>query len=217
MQDIVKYKFEAFFSSYSARRLPKGQILIYGRDEPPGIFYLSAGQIKQYDINEQGHELIVSVYKEPTIFPVEYALNHTPNRYFYESFTDVIVRRAPREYVEQFLKTNPDVVYELLSKVYSGLEDMQIRMAYMMGGSARNRVLVELLLDCKRYGIHMPDGTHILQIHESEIAARTGLTRETVSRQLSAIAAEKHIAVNRKEIIIRDLDLLNKELNNNIS
>ncbi|NCU39129.1 helix-turn-helix domain-containing protein, partial [Candidatus Saccharibacteria bacterium] len=66
--------------------------------------------------------------------------------------------------------------------------------------------------DCKKYGVQRPDGSYILNLHENDIAARTGLTRETISRHLSHINHGKLIQIGRKNIIIKDIALLEKEL-----
>jgi CRP/FNR family transcriptional regulator len=201
-----------FFSNYPERQLAKGQILIHAGDNPPGVFYLASGQIKQYSITDSGAEIIVKFYKESAIVPLSWAVNRTLNNYFYECFSDVVIRKAPVSEVEEFLRGNPDVVYDLLKRAYVSIEDLYARMASTMGESARNRMLLQVIQDCKKYGVQRPDGSYILNLHENDIAARTGLTRETISRHLSQINHGKLIQIGRKNIIIKDIALLEKEL-----
>lgn len=212
MKSPTQQKIDDFYSKYPERRFARGQIIVYAGDDPPGIFYLTSGQIKQYGITESGNETIVKFYKEPAIVPLSWAVNRTHNNYFYECFSDVIMRRAPADEVEKFLRSNPDVVYNLLSRVFASAEDLYARMASMMGESARDRMIMELIFDCKKYGVQQPDGSYVLNLHESDIAARTGLSRETISRHLSQISHGNLVKVGRKNIIISNVELLEKEL-----
>lgn len=212
MKSPVQQKIDEFYSKYPERHFTKGQILIYAGDDPPGIFYLTSGQVKQYDITESGNETIVKVYKAPSILPLSWLINRTHNKYFYECFTDATIRSAPVDIVDVFLRDNSDVTYDLLSSAYAGMEDLYTRLIYAMGESAQNRTIMELLLECKKYGVQQPDGSYVLNIHESDIAARTGLSRETISRHLSSIIPNDLVTVGRKNITIRDIELLENEL-----
>ena len=44
-EDIAK-SIEKFFSHYPLKRFKKGQILIYGGDDPAGIFHLVSGKVR---------------------------------------------------------------------------------------------------------------------------------------------------------------------------
>lgn len=212
MTSQAQQKINDFFSQYPERHLAKGQILIHAGDTPPGIFYIASGQLKQYTITDSGNEIIVKLYKQPAIVPLSWALNRTQNEYFYEAFSDVVVRKAPVEKLEQLLKNNADIVYDLLKRSHTTIEDLYTRIASTMGGSTRTRMLVEVINDCKKYGTRQPDGSYVLNLHENDIAARTGLSRETISRHLSQIDHGKLIQITRKNIVIKDIALLEKEL-----
>ncbi|NCU38622.1 Crp/Fnr family transcriptional regulator, partial [Candidatus Saccharibacteria bacterium] len=176
MKPPAKQTIDDFFSSYPERHVAKGQILIHAGDDPPGVFYVASGQIKQYAITDSGAEIIVKIYKESAIVPLSWAVNRTRNNYFYECFSDVIIRKAPVSEVEEFLRNNPDFVFDLLKRAYASIEDLYARMTSAMSESARNRMLLQIIQDCKKYGVQRPDGSYILNLHENDIAARTGLT-----------------------------------------
>lgn len=212
MDDLVASKIKDFFGRYRLRRFKKGQILIYAGDEPPGIFHLVDGEVRQYDIAHNGDEVVVNVFKPPAFFPMSWAINKTPNEYFFETSTEVALRMAPAEEVVAFLKANPDVTYNLLSRLYRGTDGLLRRITYLMKGNARTRTALELIIACKRFGTQQKDGCEIT-IPESELAARAGLTRETVSRELHKLHEEGLITIGHRSIIVKDLDLLEKELN----
>lgn len=217
MERDVKHKVNDFFSQYPERKFSKGQILIYAGDDPTGIYYIQIGQIRQYDINEKGDEVVVNVFEHPSFLPMPWLLNGTRNQYFFEAFTPVTVRIAPGDDVLNFIKKNHDVTLDLLQRLYRGVDGIQRRMTHLMGGSARSRVLFELVLECKRFGKKQKNGTYILEMHEDELASRSGLARETISRHLSKLNHGTFITVTHKEIIVKNLQRLEEELGDTIA
>src|SRR3990167_34233 len=96
MEPSVASKVEAFFGRFLLKQAGVDEVLIRAGEDPPGIFYLVSGQVKEYDISGQGNEVVVNVYKPPAFFPMSWAINQTPNRYFFETITPALsVRRRP--------------------------------------------------------------------------------------------------------------------------
>ena len=212
MDDSIRQKITAFFSEYPAKHFDKQQLLVQANENPEGIYHIVSGQVRQYDISDQGNEIVVNVFKAPAFFPMSWAITGTPNRYFFEAATDLEVRIAPAEDAIEFLKQNPDVTFNLLSRLYSGVEGLQRRMAHLMGGTARTRILFELITECKRFGAKQAGGSYKLAVHEDELARRSGLTRETVNRELMGLKNIGLVSVERKQLIISDLAKLEQEL-----
>lgn len=208
MDEAVKQKIEAFFGRYPARRLGKREVLIHAGDEPEGIFYLARGQVRQYDISPQGSEIVVNVFKPPAFFPMSWAVTGMPNRYFFETATNVELHVAPRQEAVNFLRGNPDVLFDLLRRVYSGAEGLQRRMAHLMGGTAKTRLVFELVTEGKRFGNQQPDGSVAVAVHEDELARRAGMSRETVNRELAGLKRQRLVSVGRQQLVIPDLDRL---------
>lgn len=148
----VDAKVRAFFQGFPARKFDKDHILVHAGDDPPGVFYLEEGNVREYDISNQGDEIVVNVFKPPAFFPMSWAINRTPNQYFYTAESKIVVRRAPADEVVGFLKSNPDVTFDLLSRVYRGTDGLLRRMAHLMGSDARTRLLFELLIEGRRFG-----------------------------------------------------------------
>jgi CRP-like cAMP-binding protein len=76
-----------------------------------------------------------------------------------------------------------------------------------MADSARSRVLYELLIECRRFGIQRGHGV-VVSLNESDIAAHAGLARETVSRELGRLKDEDVVSVIKQEIFVNDLEKL---------
>lgn len=203
--ETIQQKIEDFFAQYRSRRYPKGQMLILSGDDTDYIYHLIEGRVKEYDVSYRGDEVILNIFKPPAFFPMSLAINKTRNPYIYEAETDVEIRQAPADEVLKFLKTNPDVMYDLLSRVYRGVDGLLSRMAFLMAGSARSRLIHELILECRRFGEPQTDGSVLLKINEKDLGARAGLSRETVNREAGKLKKEGLITIHRNDIRIKDV------------
>lgn len=208
---IVSKKVEDFFEKYPARKYQKGQILILNDDEPKTIYLLRSGSVKQYDISYRGEELVLNMYKPGAFFPMSYALNGGKSQYIFEANTDIEVRQAPSEDVVSFLSTNPDVLADLLARVYRGTDALLGRIVQLADGSAKTRLVYELVITAKRFG--QQDGDkYTLQITEKELGTRAGLSREAVSRAMQKLKSEDLANLEDGCIIIKNLTKLEKSI-----
>ncbi len=211
MPPEVAAKIAAFFARYPQRQLPKGLILIQAGEDPSGISYLIKGSVRQYDITDKGDEVVVNIFKPPAFFPMSYALNGSPNEYFYEAAEEVIMRQAPIAATLAFIEEHPDVMLDLLRRVYSGVDGLLRRQVVAMGGTAMSRLSFELLVAGKRFGKMLANGRCFVGIKETELATRTGLTRETVSRCLHRLKELDIVSVVRGGVVIKNAALLQRE------
>lgn len=207
MNPEIAARIEQFFAQYRIHHYAKGQVLIQAQSSPEYIYQLLDGRVKQYDISFRGDEVILNIFKPPAFFPMSYAINQTPNSYFFEAETDASARLAPIPDVISFIKSEPDVLYDLLARVYRGTDGLLGRLAHLMAGTARSRILYELLLQCRRFGEARDDGMAI-GLTETDIAARAGLARETVSREIRKLRTDGLISANKNELLIADPDRL---------
>lgn len=212
MDTGVSKKIDEFFSQYNVREYRKGQILVFAQEEPRYVFQLVEGNVRQYDISAHGDEIVVNIFKPRAFFPMSWAINKTPNTYFYETTSTVKLRQADPEKTVEFLRANPDVLFDLLSRVYRGTDGLLGRMAHLMGGSATARVVYELVISCERFGEKDTKTGYVIPINESTLATLTGLSRETVNREVRKLAVRKLVEPGRTGIRIHNLDNLRSAL-----
>ena len=93
-----------FLPSLSIKHTKKKELLIRADDDPSGIFYLKKGFVREYAITKKGDELVVNMFKPVSFFPMSWAINNTPNMYFFEAVTDLRVWRAPKDKALAFFK-----------------------------------------------------------------------------------------------------------------
>jgi len=210
MDEKVKIIVEAFFSSFPVHSYKKGELLVRADDQPRGVMYLTKGSVKVYAISHKGEEVVVNIFSVGSFFPLSWAIADLDNSYFYEALESVTLRRAPKDVAIEFLKKNPDVVFDLLTRMYRGVDGLLLKMTYLMGENAYVRLVGELLVSVKRFGT-FTEGTCSVKITERELAARTGLTRETVSRQIHELKKKGLLTLTRDAVHITDITSLEKE------
>jgi CRP-like cAMP-binding protein len=208
----IATKIDNFFTQYPKRSYPKGQILVFAEESPEHIFYMVAGKVRQYAISYRDDEVIVNIFKAPAFFPMSWAINRTTNHYFYKTETESKLHIAPPDDALKFLEANPDVALDLLSRVYHGAEGLMGRLVHLMSGTARSRLIYELIVEARRFGKLNDAASYELSLSEVDLAARSGLSRETVNRAMRRLKDQKLVSVTDNVIKISNLDDLQKAL-----
>lgn len=204
MPNDIKEKIVKFFTQYPVKSFDKGQFLIQAERPQSNVFYVVEGRVSQFDITPSGKEVVVNIFKRGAFFPMSWAINNTPNHYFFEASTNVAAHVVPAADAVQFLKDNPDVLFDLLARVYKGVDGVLRRMAHLMGGSAKSRLLFELLNSAYRFG-ETQDTEVFINLKENDLAKQSGLARETVSRILQELKAAGLVKIKRGGMTITSL------------
>lgn len=212
----ISEKIAKFFKQYPQQTYDKHELLLQPEEPVNSVFYITKGRISQYDIATNGSEMIVNVFKPEAFFPMSSAINHTPNLYFFEASLATTVYAAPKDDAVRFLHENPEVVFDLLARVYRGVDGVLRRMAHLMGGNAESRLIFELLNSAYRFSEPQPNAAVLVQLNESDLARHSGLARETVNRTLHSLKAAGLLETGRSGILIKDITQLETQLGTNL-
>lgn len=167
----------------------------------------------QFSISCDGEEITVNIFSPPCYFPIIYAINNIKNSYNFEALTDVELVRAPKEKVIEFIKKDPDILYDLTVRLGIKLYEVMSLMESYLSGCADRKVLMVLFNLSKRFG-RASNGQIIidLPIVHKNIASMIGLTRETVARHLSKFHKEGLITQSGRLLIITDMKKIEEQL-----
>lgn len=204
---------ETFFEKYTRLKYKKGEIILRAEDTPQGVFYLKKGYVRQYMVAESGAMLMLHIFKPNSFFPMTWALNDTPNTYYYEAMTAVEVWRAPKEAVKEFLHEYPAVVYNLTQRLLMGIVGIRRRMEYLVMDNAYDKTLLLLLYMAQNLG-DKEEGSMVLPVPltHREISAWIGTTRETASLQVETLKKRGLISYRKRQLVIPSPKALEKEL-----
>lgn len=211
MNQTILDKITQFFSTSSIKTYTKGEILTFGDQDPESVSFLLDGIVEQYDITAEGNKITVNIFKPPAFFPMSWAINKTPNTYFYAALTDIHVQQASAEKTVAFLKENSDVTFDLLSRVYKGTDAVLKRLTLAAIGVASSRLVFELLIEAYRFGTDAGEGMRSIKIKQNNLASRSGLARETVSRELHKLEKDGSLTFSKTGIIL-DIKRLERSL-----
>lgn len=200
-----------FFEKREEKYRAKDTILAMPGSNLKAVMYLVDGIVEQYDITPEGNKVIVNIFKPGSFFPMSWAINNTPNSYFFAALSDVRFKQAAPEAVVQLLKDNPEVAFDLLSRVYKGTDAILRRLVLASSGMASARLIFELIVEAYRFGVKKGDGVIAVKVKQGSLAARSGLARETVSRELHKLERAGLVELRAGEIVLR-VDDLEKQL-----
>ncbi len=213
MDEDVRRKLEVFFSKYRKVSYDAKEILIRADCDPDGVFYLTEGVVRMYAVSASGEEVVINIFKPISFFPMGWVLNDTKSHFYFEALNAVRVIKAPKEEFIKFLKAEPEVGFDLLKRIYKGLDGYFSRMEYLMSGNAQSRLITEILIFAKRLGVVSQTGVKVnLKMTEKDLAAQTGIARETVSREIHKLKEKGLIAFENSIITVLNIDDLEQEL-----
>lgn len=168
---------------------PAGSIVVIPGETPKDCFVIEKGSIRQYDIRDNGTELTLNIYKEGSVLTLPWLFHSSPNLYFFQCVSDCVLLRTPRLKLLQEFKKSPELSFETLSRVANGLDGVLNRLSAHSSTGAAQVIMTELSIEATRFGRPHPEGTFV-RIRVQDLANRTGLARETVSRTLTDLISK---------------------------
>jgi CRP/FNR family transcriptional regulator, cyclic AMP receptor protein len=209
-------EFEKFYKQFVIRKYKKGEMLIRADDNPQGIFCLTKGYVRQYTVSKLGFELTINILKPISYFPMVWAVNGTPNLYYFEALTPVEVGRAPREQVVEFIKDKPTIIFALMSQLLEDYAETLKRLEHLVFSDAYRRVISVLLYIAKHFGIEEKNGVIIhYRFTQQDIATLVGVARETANIELIKLEKAGLIKTIDHSILIESIANLETELASN--
>lgn len=213
MEKQIEDKLDAFFQQFQQVTYAKGQLLIRADQNPRGIVYLKEGVVRQYAVSTNGEELTLNLYKPVAFFPMMWAINGTENHHYFEAFTPIKTWIAPKERVIAYIKSEPEVLYDLLRRIYSGMEGVLTRMEYLLAGNMYARLITVLIITAKRFGEKNATGFSVtLKMTHADLAEQAGVSRETITRELKRLRNKKLVNTRQNTITVYSLEKLEAEL-----
>lgn len=206
-------EFESFYAQFTTRYYKKGEILIRADDDPQGIFCLKKGYVRQYTISKTGLELTLHILRPVSYFPMVWAINGTPNVYYFEALTSSEVGRAPREQVVNFIKDKPTIIFDLMSELLEDYAETLTRVEHLVFSDAYRRVISVLLYIAKHFGRKSNGGIIIKhRFTQQDIATLVGVARETASNEMGKLDKRGLIKYVNHSILFSDIKKLEAEL-----
>lgn len=186
----------------------KGEFIIRPGESPPGVFYIEKGIVKAYDITKYGEENLLIVRHDKEIFPLIWAITGQERNVIYEALDDVAVWRIDREDFLELTSNDPNMLATLLDMTVEMYRIHSERIINLEYRSVRERLISFLITMSQRFGKKTKDGIVIsVPLRQQDIASSINATRETTSRELTALEKKGYISTN-STITLKDIKAL---------
>lgn len=179
----------------------KGEFIIRPGDAPSGVFFIESGIVKAYDITKYGEENLLIIRKENEIFPLIWAITGAERHIIYQTLCPTTVWRLSREDYLAFIDSSPELTSALLAmsvEMYRIHSERIINLEYR---TVRERLISFMLTMSRRFGKITPEGTLLkVPLRQQDIASSINASRETTSRELTALE-KKGLIKNQSQFI----------------
>lgn len=200
-----------FADTYPTVFYESSEIIVHPGEAPDDMYVLEAGTVHQLDISSAGSEIVLNVFAPPAFLSVFWLFDAVENRFTYKAQERVTAKKIPCKDMQRFLLTHPEFTYDTMRRLVRGLDGFVTRLTHQMYGSAEQKIITELIIEARRF--HKHSTTNIaLKVGVNDLAARTGLARETVSRNIQKLISSNLIEKSGSTIIIPNLSKLEEAL-----
>lgn len=210
--DLLK-KLNPFFAQYKPLSYKKGQVILRPEDKIEYIYFIEKGYVKFYYLSPDGKELTFLIYNPGYIFPLLFTfLGEMVTKYYFEAYTPLTLRRAPRETFTELISTNNFLMFSLGQEVVIRWQELLNRMELLKLGSASQNVAYVIAFCAEQFGTKNGHGITIdLPLAHKDIASMVGLTRETVSLEMKKLEQQGLLEYKRSSITVKDMDIFRKQ------
>lgn len=190
-----------------------GELYSYRKEEPiynegdhsNMVFLILRGSVKCYKLDEQGKELITSVYATDEFLGFTSLIDHIPHQEFAVALEDVELAGISKSQLKNILEENQHVSLEVLEIMAESLSEIKEQLLQMAYSSVRKRTAHTLLQFSRAMGNKKGQP---LKIARSDLAGAAGVATESLIRTLSDFKHEGLISIENRDIHILDSQTL---------
>ncbi|MDR7002211.1 Crp/Fnr family transcriptional regulator [Neobacillus niacini] len=185
-----------YFRSYK-----KNQCLFMQGDPRDKIFFLLNGYVMYERSNEEGDMVSIDFIKKNQMFPYVGLFQDGVYQDTATAATDVDLYFIQTHVLEEWMKTHPRQLLNVIHKLSDILDLYQNRVQKIMTPNAHDRVLHSLQFLMEDLGEKSKEGIVIpCPLTAANIAKISGTTRETVSLLMNQLKRDQVISIDAKKI-----------------
>jgi len=197
------------FHSGTSLNYKKGEFIIRPGETLSGVFYIETGLVKAYNITKYGEENLLIIRKAGEIFPLIWAITGQEKHVIYETLTPATVWRLDQKLYLNFIQKHTHVLAPLLDMTLEMYRLHSERIINLEYRTVRERLISFLLTTSSRFGRVTESGTVLeVPLKQQDIASSINASRETTSRELTALERKGLVDTHQPMIVIKDIKAL---------
>jgi CRP-like cAMP-binding protein len=192
----------------------KNDYIIHRGDSPNGVYYIYQGLVKAYDITKYNEENLLIIRKQDEIFPLIWATTGHDRNVIYQALAPTTTYQVTRKDFLKFVHDNKDALLPLLDMTMEMYRLHSERILTLEYRTVRERIIAFLLNMSQRFGKQLSNGNILIEapLRHQDIASSVNATRETTSREISALERKGLLENKQSLILLKDVKALQKHL-----
>ncbi|HEX4010463.1 MAG TPA: Crp/Fnr family transcriptional regulator [Solirubrobacteraceae bacterium] len=187
------------------RRFPRGALLMFEHEPSERVMILVSGRVKVSRLNEDGHELLLSIRDPGDVLGELGFLDGDPRIASIAALEPVSALVVPSAAFRAHLESAPRVAVALLEVVIRRFRDTTVKRAQSSAADTMGRVAARILELCDRYGTQVGEEIEVATpLSQDELAAWTGSSRAGVALALQRMRELGWIRTQRRRIVVSD-------------
>ncbi len=200
-------EFEKLSLDREVRMFKKGDVIYQEDQKARWLFYVVSGEVKVFQTNDFGKELIINIYKGGEFFGYFPLLKETKYVNSAEATQDSTLRLIPEEDFKLLLFNNRDFAAKFIQMIASEAESNEQLLIDLAYSSVRKKVANALVtLSAKR--MDEQDNNISFESSRNDLAELAGVAKETLIRTLGDFKTEKLITVDGNKFTVLSLQEL---------
>ncbi|MDP7246999.1 MAG: Crp/Fnr family transcriptional regulator [Candidatus Peribacteraceae bacterium] len=183
------------------KQMDKKEFIYTPQDLVENVYVLKEGEVTLYK-SVDGKRVVLDILKPGSVFGNIGFDAEGSDRHYAEITEKAYICTLPSSYFLQILKKRPEVALRALKVLSKRLSQYEAQIKALSTLQAKDRILATVRL------VNQKDSESILpdvlkrptKITHEKLGNMTGLTRETVTKQLNELEKAGMIRINRKQI-----------------
>jgi CRP/FNR family transcriptional regulator, cyclic AMP receptor protein len=185
----------------------KGEFIIRPGETPSGLYYISSGMVKAYDITKYGDENLLIIRRRGEILGLTWAITGQDRGIIYAALAPTTVFHITRDQFTSFIHSNPETALPLVDMLVDMYRLHSERILTLEYRTVRERLVSFLLNTAERFGKQEKDGILIdVPLRQQDIASSISATRETTGRELAALERQDLLRHQQSRILLTNLE-----------
>lgn len=210
-EGLTQEDLEQISSVTIEKNLRKGTIIFMEGDKGDTFYFVKSGKVKVSKTTPEGRELIFTILTDGDVFAEVALFNDVDYPAGAEVMEDSCIGMIRNEDLENLIRKNAEIALHIIKVFSKKLYSSQQKVKELALGDTYARTAQTILKLAQNNGKETQKGVELqLDLSRQDLANLIGTARETVSRALSQFKKEGSIDIDKKKIVIKDINKLKK-------